>query len=124
MPVVLLWSTMEYVSAQKFVAVDDLVVAVPAKYPPYYSLDRSGQPVGFAIDVFEAVAARAGLRFHYDVKSSWRDVIQSLEEGVSDIIPNMGITQNPTEFIDFTSPVITFPISLFVRKSNQQINNI
>lgn len=115
---------MDYVSAQKLVAADELVVTVPAKFPPYYSLDSKGQPAGFAIDVFEAVAERAGLRYRYEIKHSWKDAIQSLKDGVGDIIPNMGITDSRSNFIDFTSPVITFPISLFVRHSNRDINTL
>jgi diguanylate cyclase (GGDEF)-like protein len=114
----------DYVSAQDIFTADELIIAVPERYPPYYSLDDAGRPVGFAIDAFEAVASRAGLRFKYDVKDSWKEVIHSLEQGNSDIIPNIGITENRSRIIDFTSPVVTFPISLFVRQSNQQINSL
>lgn len=109
--------------AQNLVIADELVVVVPAKFPPYYSTNENGQPVGFAIDVFDEVAARAGLRYRYEVKRSWKDTIFALKLGNADIIPNIGITQERSQFIDFTSPSITFPITLFLRQSNLEINS-
>ncbi len=110
------------VVAQKFFMAEELVVAVPQKYPPYYRLDKAGQPQGFAIDVFNAVAKRAGIQFRYQVYQTWSDVLQSIKQGNSDIIPILGVSQQRQQYLDFSSPVMTFPVSLFVRNSFQEIN--
>jgi len=44
--------------AQQIKMADELVVAVPEKFPPYYSVNAAGRPQGFAIDVFDEVAER------------------------------------------------------------------
>ncbi len=37
-----------------------VTVGIPQSFPPYYELDADGNPVGFAVDVMDAVAERAG----------------------------------------------------------------
>ncbi|MCH7543413.1 MAG: transporter substrate-binding domain-containing protein [Proteobacteria bacterium] len=44
-----------------------VVAAVPRSWPPQYSLDENGKPIGFAIDVMDEIAARAGLSVDYVV---------------------------------------------------------
>lgn len=111
------------VLAQAFVEADELVVIVPAQYSPYYSTNEKSEPTGFAIDVFEAVAARSGLRYRYEVKKSWSEVTQALQDGVGDIIPNLGISTARSEYLDFTSPVTSFSISIFVRDNDLEIKS-
>lgn len=100
------------------------VVAVPANYPPYYSVDQNNQPVGFAIDVFDAVAARAGLHYRYAVKRSFEEVLTDIREGRADIVPNLGVMASRAQFVDYTSPNITFSVSLFTRASNSDIRAV
>jgi PAS domain S-box-containing protein len=99
----------------------DIIAVVPAYFPPQYSTDSSGRPAGFAIDVLEAVAARASLRVTYRVEHEFKDVLKSLRTGTADLMPNIGITPNRREFMAFTQPVQTFPISVFVRADNSDI---
>lgn len=103
---------------------DELVVVVPASFPPYYSVDEQNHPQGFAIDAFEAIAARAGLSFHYDVKQTWPEVTSALKNGEADIIPNMGVSQTRVDYLDFTSPIATYPISVFVREGTSGISSV
>ncbi len=115
----------ESVQAQTLSGVSaELVVAIPAKYPPYYMLDQNKQPGGFAIDVFEAVAARAGIQFRYEVKKSWADICQALKNGSVDIVPFLGRADEREEYALYTSAVETFPVSIFVRSSNINITKI
>jgi PAS domain S-box-containing protein len=90
-------------------------VAVLSNFPPEYMLDNSGKPAGFAIDIIEEVGRRAGLKLVYTLKDNWLDMIEALKSGEADLIPNQGITEDRKEWADFTSPVATFPVKIFVR---------
>ncbi|MGK7919355.1 MAG: EAL domain-containing protein [Trichodesmium sp.] len=98
--------------------------AIPKNFPPQYTVDENGKPVGFAIDVIEKIAARAGFKLIYQIEDNWKDVHQKLESGAVDLVPNMGVTKTRKEKFAFTRTVETFPVSIFVRQHNYQIQNI
>ncbi len=103
---------------------DELIVAIPEYYPPYYILDEDQNPAGFAIDVFEAVALRAGIKYRYDIQKNWSVICEALYNGEVDIVPTLGLTAERQKLALFTSAVETFPVSIFVRTSNIYIKNL
>lgn len=102
----------------------ELVAAIPQNFPPYYHLDKQGRPGGFAIEVFDNIAVIAGYRVSYRVEQTWPDVFDALRTGRADVIPDLGITPDRLEWADFTRPVETFAIAIFVRKSTQDITGM
>ena len=69
----------------------DIIAAVPANWPPQYSLDEDGNPTGFAIDVLNHLAKELNLTVRYKVAPNFVEAIQLLEAGEADLIPNSGI---------------------------------
>jgi len=98
-----------------------VIVGVPAYWPPQYSLDKSGQPTGFAIDVIEGIARRAGLKLDYRVYPNFREVVKAWERREIDMIPNSGITPAREKDSLFTVPIETFVVSKFVRRGLSDI---
>ncbi len=92
-------------------------------FPPQYFLDKTGKATGFAIDIMNEVADIAGLKPEYIIFKTWDEVQLALKNGTVDVIPNMGITERRKEFADFTLPVETFPVSIFVRSSETEIKS-
>jgi PAS domain S-box-containing protein len=101
-----------------------LTVAVPRDFPPQYFTGESGVPSGFAIDIMDKVAAAAGVELRYEVFDTWAEVFSEVINGRADVIPNIGITPSRASFLDFTPPVETFPIRIFVRKGTTGIHEI
>ncbi len=96
-------------------------VGVPADWPPQYSVGDLGHPKGFAIDVMEAVARRAGLTVTYRVYPNFTATMEALRRKEIDVIPDIGnIASRNTDFV-FTSPVETFVISVFTRADTPQL---
>jgi|GEM_PF-1205939 len=105
---------------------DEIVAGIPKDFPPHYLIDeKTGQPLGFAIDAMEEIAKRAGLgKVRYVAFDGWPAVIQALKEGRVDIIPNIGVIEERQSDILFTSPIETFNIGLFVRATTEDIRQI
>jgi PAS domain S-box-containing protein len=99
----------------------EFIAGIPRFWPPQYSLDDSGNPTGFAIDILNEIAARAGVRVTYRVMDSFAEVSEAMDAGDIDLIPNSGITPDRAAKYDFTAPVETFVVSIFVRDDTLDI---
>lgn len=100
---------------------DVLTVAIPKFWPPHYIAENVPKPTGFAIEIFDAVAALAGYRVNYVIKPNFKEVNDALTRGEVDAVPNMGIIPARQKLMNFTDPVETFVVSLFVRTDTQGV---
>ncbi|MBI4083229.1 MAG: PAS domain S-box protein [Candidatus Lambdaproteobacteria bacterium] len=100
---------------------DPLIVAVPRLAPPSYATDEQGRPIGFAIEVMDEVANRAGLRVRYLVRESIRGVQEALANGDADLIPSLGADETREKAFDFTRPIEAVAVSIFVRRDSAGI---
>ena len=101
-----------------------VIVGVPESFPPYYQLDKDGNPFGFAIAVMNEVAKRAGLSVTYRVKKNWGEIFKALRTGDIDIVPNLGITERRKDYVAYTVPLETFHISIFVRDDTDDVKGL
>ncbi len=101
-----------------------VTVGITQSFPPYYSLDENGTPVGFTVDVMDAVAERAGFEVSYRVVKTGGDNFEALLAGRIDIIPSLGISEKRARHVAFTAPVETFHISLFLRDDTQDVRGL
>jgi PAS domain S-box-containing protein len=102
----------------------EVTAAVPKDFPPYYVVDESGIPRGFAVDVMDRVAALEGLSVTYLINDSWTEVAESVKSGRADLIPNIGITASRNAWLDYSASIETFPVSIFVRKQTHDIKGV
>ncbi|MBO9418341.1 EAL domain-containing protein [Labrenzia sp. R4_2] len=97
---------------------NEIIAAVPANWPPQYSLDEDGNPSGFAIDVLNHLAKELNLTVRYKVAPNFVEAIRLLEAGEADLIPNSGIVSERKSNNLFTPPVETFRIVAFIREGD------
>jgi ABC-type amino acid transport substrate-binding protein len=91
----------------------NVVVAVPRSFPPNYIVGNGNIPSGFAVEGFEYLAQLANLKITYRIFDNWLDVISAVKSGDADLIPNMGISEERKQFLDFSEPLETFDIRFF-----------
>ncbi|MDA1091137.1 MAG: transporter substrate-binding domain-containing protein [Proteobacteria bacterium] len=101
----------------------NVVAAIPRHWPPQYSTDEKGHPTGFAIDVMEAISARAGLNVTYKIVNSFAKAVSALKNGDADLIPNSGILPERMDTYGFTAPVETFLVSIFIRDDTHDLTS-
>ncbi|WP_157738632.1 EAL domain-containing protein [Labrenzia sp. VG12] len=99
-----------------------VVAAVPENWPPHYSLSATGEPQGFAIDVFDHLSAQLGFTVEYSVAKTFAEANRRLEDGTADVVPNSGIVPQRLGSSLFTDPVETFRIVIFVRDGSASVN--
>ena len=99
-----------------------ITASMPESWPPHYIAEESGKPTGFAIEILDAVAQRAGYKVNYKVAKTMREAYDLAAEGVVDVMPNVGVVPERLAEFAFTAPVETFVVSIFVRADTQDIN--
>jgi len=93
-------------------------------WPPYHELDDEGAPAGFAVETLDAVAERAGRTVDYRLFDDFASMNQALRDGDIDLIPTMGILDERRDDFDFSQPLETFEIVLFVRRETSNVSSL
>ncbi len=102
-----------------------LRAVIPDDVPPTYFQDpKTHKPAGFAVDVMDEIAGRAGLSVVYTFEEDWPAIIAAVRSGRADIAPALGMSGERTQILAFTTPVETVPVSLFVRSDNTTISEL
>lgn len=107
--------------AQDSTADPDLLRVAIFDFPPFHTLSPTGPPSGFAVDVMEAVAQRAGVRVRYVLEASAASALRALSDGDVDVVPNIGIIPSRDEEADFSHPVYVSRVRIFVRAGTSGI---
>lgn len=101
---------------------DETITAAIAEFwPPHYIARPGEAPTGFAVEILDAVAARAGYRVSYRVTPTVKEAFDLTVAGEVDLMPSVGVIEERRELLNFTDPVETFAVGLFVREDTQDI---
>ncbi|MCS3904255.1 EAL domain-containing protein (putative c-di-GMP-specific phosphodiesterase class I)/ABC-type amino acid transport substrate-binding protein/GGDEF domain-containing protein [Methylohalomonas lacus] len=82
-----------------------------SEYRPHYFLDEQGQARGFDVDLFRALADKAGWNTEYRL-GDWGAIQQALEQGDIDVAPMFISEQRRDRFL-FSTPFYTMSHRLF-----------
>lgn len=102
----------------------EITAAVLRDFPPLYTLDKSGRPAGFAIDILRHVSDKAGYTVRYLIVENWSQAMEAVRSGEADLIPGIGISPVRRAEFAFTEEIETIPVSCFVRAKNFTITGI
>ena len=96
-----------------------IVAAIPEDFPPTYFRDpATGQPTGFAVDVMNEVAARAGLEVTYIFGKPWDELQRMLLSGQADVLPGLVLSDERQRQFIFTGNMETISVSFATRSSH------
>jgi len=85
---------------------------------------KTNQPVGFAVDLMNAIAMQAGLQMRYLVVNNWQEVEDALKSGRADLCPLLVINKERQSYLHFTTPTETSAIVITVRSKSGSINSL
>jgi PAS domain S-box-containing protein len=106
----------ERATAQETNSRRNLIAIIPENLPPtYFKDERTNRAAGFAVDVMDVVAQRAGYTITYRFGRDWEEVVAAVKNGQADIAPDMGITGERKKILAFTIPTEVVPVAVFVR---------
>ncbi|MFH1061158.1 MAG: transporter substrate-binding domain-containing protein, partial [Pseudomonadota bacterium] len=87
-------------------------------YPPYEFLDQDGEPAGFNVDLFKAIAQVMGLKAEVSL-GPWDEIRRQMEQGEIDVITGMYYSADRAKRVDFSNPHIIVTYAIFVREGQK-----
>ncbi|HWQ65380.1 MAG TPA: transporter substrate-binding domain-containing protein [Methanospirillum sp.] len=94
-----------------------ILVRADNRYPPYEFLDADGNPAGFNIDLFRAVAEAMDINATIH-PGPWNEVRSELENGTIDMLTGMYYSAERAQRVYFSTPYIVVSHAVFVRKGS------
>lgn len=99
-------------------------VVIRSDWQPYYFINTQGKADGYAVELFDAISKEANIRYEFIVANNFQEVLQWLEDGKADIIPNISISSDRESILLFTQPTDDFLINIYKRSSSTEIQTI
>jgi PAS domain S-box-containing protein len=95
-----------------------IVAIIPEDAPPTYYRDQvTGAASGFAVELTNAIARRAGLSVTYRFAKNWEEIRSVMQRGEADLVPGLSISAKRGLVYSFSEPFDVFTISYFARAS-------
>ncbi|WP_029895981.1 PAS domain S-box protein [Desulfohalovibrio reitneri] len=99
-------------------------LGVDPNWPPFEFFDSQGRYSGIAADYIALLEERLGVRVAPVRGLSWEEVLEGAEERRIDLVPCAVATSPRREYLDFTSPYLSYPLVLFARQESSYIPGI
>ena len=92
-------------------------------YPPFEMKDDNGNYTGYAADIFNLAAKRAGVKFEafFD---GWQALLDKAKNRELDVLPLLAQTPDREKYLVFTRSVFTSQEAIWVKESNNDIHQI
>lgn len=83
---------------------ETIKVGTNAEYPPFESVDESGNIIGFDIDIMNAIAEAGGIEIEF-INTRWDGIFVALAQGEFDAVSSaVTITDERKQQVDFSEP--------------------
>ncbi|MES9883545.1 MAG: transporter substrate-binding domain-containing protein [Sedimenticola sp.] len=100
-----------------------IIVGSELDYPPYATVDKSGNATGFSVDLIRAVANEIGIKLKFQV-GPWSEVKLKLERGEIDALPLVAYSTERDKIFDFSRPHIISHSVAFIREDMDNIASV
>lgn len=95
-----------------------LIAGVKADYPPFGYTDKSGNIVGFDIEIMKLLAKHLGVKLDLRPVTSANRIPMLLGGTVDVLCASMGITKDRVKAVDFTVPYVLGETKFLVKKGS------
>ncbi len=101
-----------------------VVIGVDPDWAPFEFIDEDGNYSGMASEYIKLVSQRTGLIFKVQDNETWLDVINSAKAGKLDLLPAISWSAQRSNYLNFTSPHMSYPMVILTNKESEFISQI
>ena len=102
----------------------ELTLGVDPNWAPFEYIDAEGKYRGMGADFIQRLSEITGLKFNAPKHNSWSEVMNAARSGRIDILPAVMPSPQRLEFLNFTSPHISYPMVIITSKDSPFISTI
>lgn len=103
---------------------EGLPYCVDPDWPPYESIDSSGQHIGIAADLLELVAARSGVELRLVRTATWQESLLAARDGRCQGLSFLNSSPARQEWLVFTDPLFADPNVILTREESPDIADL
>lgn len=92
-------------------------------YPPFAWVDSSERPIGFSIELLQAIAAEMQLDVEFRV-GPWAEIREAFERHELDLLPNMAISEERRRYAAFSVPYAVVHGAVFTRAGARPLERV
>jgi len=92
-------------------------------WPPFEFVDAAGQYRGMAADYFKLFEQRLGVKFESVTDQTWSAVVNKMQRKQLDLLSAATPTPERLEYLNFTTPYLSFPMVLVGRQNTLFVND-
>ncbi|HJW24189.1 MAG TPA: transporter substrate-binding domain-containing protein [Rhodocyclaceae bacterium] len=100
-----------------------ILVGSELSFPPYADVDAQGEPIGFSVDLFNAVARAVDIKVRYRTER-WDKVWQGLQQGELDALPLVAKLKERAGLLEYTEAHTIGYDAFFVRRDTPHIDSV
>ncbi len=107
----------------------EVVIGIDPAWAPFEFIDEQGRYSGMGADYIHLIAEKTGLKFVVQNNLNWQLVMENVRNGTLDLLPAVMKSQQRSEYLNFSSPHIKYPMVIVTGKdeafisSLEQLNN-
>ena len=87
-------------------------VANNINWEPFEFIDESGQWSGIAAEYFQLIEKQLGVKFEFTQAKNGAPLITEINRGEFDVLSSAVVTEERQQYLNFTSPFLSFPMVL------------
>ena len=101
-----------------------LILGVDPAWAPFEFFDQNGNYSGMGADYIKLITNKTGLNFIIQHSPTWKAVMDNARSGQLDLMAAVMKTQLRSEFLDFSSPYIKYPMVIVTAKDVSLISSL
>ncbi|MBI9052517.1 MAG: transporter substrate-binding domain-containing protein [Bacteroidales bacterium] len=93
-------------------------------WAPFEYRDKNGNYHGIDIDYLKIIEKKLGVKFEFTQDKTWNEIFKKAQTQEIDIFSSVSQTKARSEFLNFTKPYVSNPISIFANADIAHIRNL